>query len=88
MSIINFPSPLLTPEDEEAIIARVVDSKYCGCRRTTMRDGVPAMALLNRVQQVRGTITKQYGVYAILDPRGVAVTESRKLEDILSVLAT
>ncbi len=88
MSVINFPSPLLTREDEDAIIAGIIASKYYGCWRTTAGEGQPAMALLNRARQVRGSITKKHRVYAILDARGIVVSESRKLDDILSVLVT
>jgi len=86
MSVINFPSPLLTREDEKAVAARVIASGYYSCKRTTRDGGQPAMALLNRARKIRGYVTKKHGVYAVLDARGSVVAQSRKLEDVLSVL--
>lgn len=86
MPVINFPSPLLTREDEETIAARVVASGYHSCRRVTRGHGEPAMALLNRARKIRGYVTKKHGVYAVLDARGTVVAESRKLDDVMSVL--
>lgn len=86
MSVISFPSPLLSPEDEEAIAAWVVASGYYSCRRVTRDDGQPAMALLNRAREIRGYVTKKHGVFAVLDARGAVVVESRKLDEVLPAL--
>lgn len=86
MSVIAFPSPLLSEADERAITARVIASRYYSCRRVTDEDGLPTIALLNRAGKVRGHVTKKHGVYAVKDARGTTVAQSRKLDDVLAVL--
>ncbi len=86
MSVIAFPSPLLSDADEAAIAARVIASRYYTCKRTTLDDGQPAMALLNQSRKIRGYVTKKHGVFAVLDARRALVAQGRKLDEVLSVL--
>jgi hypothetical protein len=86
VSVIAFPSPLLSDADEAAIAARVVASRYYTCKRTTLDDGQPAMALLNRSRKIRGYVTKKHGVFAVLDARRALVAQGRELDEVLSVL--
>lgn len=87
MAILAFPSPNLTADDETAIVAALRQgSDYC-CRRDTMEDGGPALALLNSRRQLRGHVTKRHGVYAVLDARGCMVLRTRRLAEVLAALA-
>jgi hypothetical protein len=86
MTVLAFPSPDLTPDDETAIVATLRQGgDYC-CRRGTIEGGRPALTLLNGRHQLRGHVTKRHGVYAVLDARGYAVLRTRRLAEVLASL--
>lgn len=87
MNVIPFPSPVLTDEDEKAVIDRVqAGNDYFGVRRGTDGRGRPCFMLLNRDGDVRGYVVKIRGFYCILDARGTAVVECRNRDQALTAL--
>lgn len=87
MTVLTFPPPHLTPEDEAAILAAAHAGGHYACRRELTGDGLTTILLLDRAQAVRGRITKRHGVYAVLDARGHAVLRTRRCQEMLATLA-
>ena len=87
MSVLAFPAPDLTPEDEAAVLAAARAGGHYACRPERTGDGLTAILLLDRDQAVRGRITKRHGVYAVQDARGHAVLRTRRREEMLAALA-
>ncbi|MCP5365128.1 MAG: hypothetical protein H6905_07880 [Hyphomicrobiales bacterium] len=87
MSVIPFPSPVLTKDDEIEIVRTVFSGGYYSCKLATNEEGLPCITLLNRERQIRGHVIKSHGYYAVLDSRGATVRKSRKLDEVLSILA-
>lgn len=87
MSVLAFPAPDLTPEDEAAILAAARAGGHYACRPERSGDGLTAILLLDRAQAVRGRITKRHGVYAVQDARGHEVLRTRRREEMLAALA-
>jgi hypothetical protein len=85
MAVLAFPARHLTRDDEQAIIAKAGRGGYC-CQPTVGEDGRPSIVLLDGRRRVRGYVTKEHGVYAVMNARRVAVVESRHLDDVLAVL--
>ena len=86
MSVVAFPSQVLTPEEMTMIAARVEHAGHYRCVSADAAGGPPALALLNGERQVRGRIVKRHGVFHVLDARGFPVLRSRRLEDVLATL--
>jgi|GEM_PF-6763551 hypothetical protein len=86
MAVLAFPARHLTRDDQSAIIAKAGRGGYC-CQPTIGDDGCPSIVLLDDRRRVRGYITKEHGVYAVMNARRIAVVESRRLDDVLSVLS-
>lgn len=87
MSVIPFPSPALTTADETVIIRKVFSGGSYSCQRAINEKGLPCITILNRERQIRGHMIKTDGYYAVLDSRGATVRKSRKLDEVLSILA-
>ena len=87
MSVIPFPSLVLTEADEAAILAEARSGGHYCCRRETGDRGHPTITLLDRQQNIRGHITKCCGIYAVADARGWVIKRSSSLAAILSVLS-
>ena len=87
MTVLTFPSLVLTREDEAAIIARVHSGDYYCYRRQTNDRGQLTIALFDRKRNLRGYITKARRKYAVLDARGAVVTQGSSLDSVLSFLS-
>lgn len=85
MSVIHFPAIDLSREDEDRIIAKALLAGY-SCSRTIRDDGGPSIVLFNGRREVRGYVTKQHCVYAVLDARESIVAQSRNLGEVLTAL--
>ena len=86
MAVIVFPAQQLSSEDEAAILARLQRDGHYACRRETGPAGEGVIALVDRQRRERGRITKRHGVFAVLDPRGHVVLQTRRLDEVLQVL--
>ena len=86
MPVIAFPAQQLSPEDEAAILERIKQDGHYACRRETGAAGERVITLLDRQHLERGRITKQHGVYAVLDARGHAVLRTRRLDEVVRAL--
>ena len=85
MSVLPFPSPVMTHEDEAMIIARAASVGY-RCRSTLDGRGHRAILLLDQIGRIRGRVTKAYGVFTLSDAHDHPLATSRARADILAAL--
>lgn len=85
MSVLPFPSPMMTHEDEAVIIARACSVGY-RCRCTLDERGHRAILVLDHLGQLRGRVTKAHGVFTLSDAHDHPLATRRARANILAAL--
>ena len=85
MTVLPFPSPVMTHEDEAVIIARATSVGY-RCRSTLDGRGHRAILLLDHLGRIRGRVNKVHGVFTLSDAHDHPLTTSRARADVLAAL--
>ena len=86
MTVLAFPAPELTPEDEAAIVAGLQGARHYACRRELDERGRTALALVDLAGRPRGRVSKRHGVFLVTDARGHVVLRTRRRDELVRLL--